>query len=149
MGIITAAYVGMIAIIGVDVPLEEKAAIKQAALDYIESQHKPNPKQMERVLHDDLRKRTYWTDKDGKPFVMETSKETMIRVAETYNADGKGFPAEPQKKVEILDVDQNVASVKLTADEWIDYMHLMKVDGDWKIINVLWQYHIPSRQRSK
>ena len=127
----------------------DEAAIKRAALDYIESQHTPNPDQMARALHDELKKRTYWRDKDGQPFVMETSKETMLRVAETYNADGKGFPAQPKKIIEILDVDQNVASVKLTADDWIDYMHLMKVDGEWKIINVLWQMHDTKKQQSK
>lgn len=33
------------------------------------------------------------------------------------------------------------ASIKLIADEWIDYMHLVKLNGSWKIINVLWQYN--------
>ncbi|MFV8344798.1 nuclear transport factor 2 family protein [Flavobacterium sp. ZB4P13] len=24
-------------------------------------------------------------------------------------------------------------------DEWIDYMHIVKTNGEWKIINILWQ----------
>jgi len=36
----------------------DSLAIRQAALDYIESQHKPNPQQMERALHPRMVKRT-------------------------------------------------------------------------------------------
>lgn len=47
-------------------------------------------------------------------------------------------------------MDQRAASVKLTADEWIDYMHLYKNDrNEWKILNVLWQYHDVNRHVSK
>ncbi len=41
--------------------------------------------------------------------------------------------------VQILDIYENVASVRVTAGEWIDYLHLGKVDDEWKIINVLWE----------
>lgn len=128
----------------------DKAAIHQAAMDYIQSQITPNPKQMARALHPEMRKRTYWLDKNNKEFVLETSVETMLKVAETYNKSGDRFSANPMIKVDILDIDQRAASVKLTVDEWIDYMHLMKTaEGEWKIINVLWQYHDTSRQKSK
>jgi hypothetical protein len=29
--------------------------------------------------------------------------------------------------------------VKLVAGDWVDYMHLAKWNGQWKIVNVLWQ----------
>jgi len=29
--------------------------------------------------------------------------------------------------------------VKIVASDWIDYLEEAKVDGDWKIINVLWE----------
>jgi catechol 2,3-dioxygenase-like lactoylglutathione lyase family enzyme len=31
------------------------------------------------------------------------------------------------------------ASVRTTFDGWIDYMHIVNVGGEWKIINVLWE----------
>lgn len=27
----------------------------------------------------------------------------------------------------------------MDAGEWIDYMHLARVDGEWKIVNVAWE----------
>ena len=125
---------------------DDRAAIKQAALDYIQSQHLSNKQQMARSLHPELKKRTYWTSKDGGETVMESDFSSMLRVAETYNRNGDKFPESPRVEIEILDVDQRVASVKLTADDWIDYMHLLRNEqGEWKIINVLWQFHDTSR----
>ena len=128
---------------------EDRAAITRAALDYIESQHTPNPEMMERALHSEMKKRTYWKQADGSMGVMESTVDGMISLAGSYNKDGDRFPAKPRKDIEIYDVDGNVASVKLTADDWIDYMHLMKVDGEWKIINVLWQFHDHSKHGVK
>lgn len=121
---------------------QDSLAIKQAALDYIESQHKPNPQQMERALHPRMVKRTFWKDKaTGKDYVRETSTESMILLAESYNKKGDAFPPNPKKEVVFLDVSERTASVKLIADTWIDYMHIVKLNGSWKIINVLWQFN--------
>ena len=41
--------------------------------------------------------------------------------------------------IEIFEVLDQTAAVKLTAFWGIDYMHLAKYDGEWKIVQVLWQ----------
>jgi hypothetical protein len=126
---------------------QDTLEIQQAALDYIESQHKPNPKQMERALHPRMVKRTFWKDKEtGKAYVRETTTESMVLLAESYNKQGDKFPSSPKKQIVLLDVSERTASVKLVADEWIDYMHIVKLNGSWKIINVLWQYHDIKKQ---
>ena len=121
---------------------QDSLDIKQAALDYIESQHKPNPLQMERALHPRMVKRTFWKDKaTGKDYVRETTTESMVLLAESYNKNGDKFPSSPKKEVKMLDVSERTASVKLIADEWIDYMHIVKLNGTGKIVNVLWQFN--------
>lgn len=121
---------------------QDSIAIRQAALDYIESQHTPNPSQMERALHPRMVKRTFWKDKStGKDYVRETTTESMVLLAESYNLKGDKFPSSPKKEVVLLDVSARTASVKLIADEWIDYMHIVKINDVWKIVNVLWQYN--------
>jgi len=129
---------------------KDRAAIRQTALDYIESQHVPAPEQMDKALHTELKKRTYWKKTNDTEFVLETSRDTMLWVAENYNKEGDAFPPSPRKDVKILDIDGRVASVKLTADDWIDYMHMMKLEDDsWKIINVLWKFNDQSKHISK
>jgi hypothetical protein len=128
----------------------DEQLIENAVRDYIESQHKPDPARMERSLDPQLAKRTYWLKADGSEFVMNTDFDTMLKVARNYNKDGTKFPAQPRVDIKILDIDQRVATVKLTADDWIDYLHLYKNQhSEWKIINVLWQYHDTARQVSK
>lgn len=120
---------------------EDSLAIKQAALDYIESQHHAKPEQFDRAAHPRMVKRTFWKSKTtGKDYLRETFKDMMLIVAEAYNKNGDKFPKNPQKEVIILDIYDRTASVKLIADEWIDYLHIVKLNGSWQIVNVLWQY---------
>ena len=128
----------------------DEQLIKRAVLDYIESQQKVQPEMMENAIDEKLAKHTYWRDKKGKEFVMETSFDTMVWVAENDNKQGDKFPTNPHIDIKIFDIDNRAASVKLTVDDWIDYMHLYKTEnGQWKIINVLWQYHDESKHASK
>lgn len=121
---------------------QDTVAIQKAASAYIEAQHTPNPKLMEGALHPRMVKRSVFTNKASqKQYVSEYFAENMIILAETYNQKGDKFPPHPKKEVKLLDVSPVTASVKLIADAWIDYMHLVKVNGEWKIINVLWQYN--------
>jgi len=128
----------------------EIKAVVQAARDYIESQHKSDKDQMARALHPKLAKRTFWQAQDGSEFVMETSRKTMLNVAQNYNRNGDKFPESPRIDIEVLAIDQRIASVKLSADDWVDYMHLIKnTQGQWQIINVLWQYHDTNKHGAK
>lgn len=116
--------------------------IKQAALDYIESQHNVKPDQFERAAHPRMVKRTFWTNKTTqKEYLRETFTDAMVLLAETYNVNGDKFPEHPKKDVVILDIYDKTASVKLIADDWIDYMHIVKLNGKWQIVNVLWQFN--------
>ena len=140
--VLTSLFLLYISFISKAQTLQDSLAIKQAALDYIESQHTPNPQQMERALHPRLVKRTFWKDKETqKDYLRETSAESMVILSESYNKKNDKFPLSPKKEVKFLDISDRTASVKLLADEWIDYMHLVKLNGTWKIVNVLWQYH--------
>lgn len=73
---------------------------------------------------------------------MQTSFDTMLKLAKNYNENGDKFGDNPKVEIEVLALDKRIASVKLTADDWVDYMHLVKTDiNQWQIINVLWQYY--------
>ncbi len=121
---------------------QDTLEITRVALAYIESQHTPNPKQMEGALHPRMVKRSVFKNKaTKKDYVSENFTENMVILAESYNIKGDKFPLNPKKEVKLLDISTRTASVKLIADAWIDYMHIVKINGVWKIINVLWQYH--------
>ena len=130
--------------------MSDSQAIELAVQAYIQSQHQTNADLMASALHNKLAKRTYWQYANGTQFIMESNFTSMLRVAKSYNKNGDKFSTDPRIVIKVLDIDQRAASVKLTTDDWIDYMHLVKnQQGEWKILNVLWQYHDITRHSSK
>ena len=47
--------------------------------------------------------------------------------------------ADRRTDVTILDAFRNVAAVRVDAHAWIDYMQIARWNGEWKIVNVLWE----------
>jgi hypothetical protein len=39
----------------------------------------------------------------------------------------------------VLDVFRNAAAVRVDADDWVDYLQLVKEGDRWLIVNVLWE----------
>ncbi len=119
-------------------PVEQHAAIKRAALDYAEGWYEANPEKMERALHPDLAKRVVRADPRTKRQKLEhMSALTLIQY--TRRRAGRPKPEKQQKDVTILDVYGNTACVKLVMNGWIDYLHVARINGQWKIVNVLWE----------
>jgi hypothetical protein len=67
-------------------------------------------------------------------------------VESTRRGGGRGTAPERRRaEVHVLNVFGSAASVRVDAGEWVDYMHLARIDGEWKIINVLWELRPASR----
>ena len=117
----------------------DETEVRQAAMDYIESVYNVNPAQAERSVHPDLVKRGFFV-KRGETAYSPTSMTftELVELAKNYNKKGQ-IPKDAPKEVVVYDVSDQTASVKVTAIWGIDYMHLAKYDGKWKIINILWQ----------
>ncbi len=123
----------------------DSAAIRSAALDYIEGWYAGDAARMERALHPDLAKRIVRRNGQSGRNVVDHMTATEL-VQGTSRGGGRNTPAAQQRKdVRILDIFGNTASVRVDASRWVDYMHLGKVDGEWKIINVLWEMRPASR----
>ena len=88
-------------------------------------------------MHPELAKRIVITE-NGVSRVEHMGASKLV--SNVRGGGGKKTPRERQQKdVTILDRFENAASVKVVASDWIDYLHLAKVDGRWVIINVLWE----------
>lgn len=116
----------------------DKEAIKATAMDYMEGWYEGNAVRMERALYPELAKRMFSKDEKGRSVFNDMG--AMKLVQGTRRGFGKETPKDKQRKdVTILDVFENVASVRADMSDWIDYMHVAKVDGKWVIVNVLWE----------
>jgi hypothetical protein len=117
---------------------EDKTAITNTALDYIEGWYTGDAERMERALHPDLAKRIVRTNDKGQSQLGQMSAMGLVQGARS--GFGKNTPKDKQQKdVTILDVYENAASVKVVASDWIDYLHVAKFNGRWVIVNVLWE----------
>jgi hypothetical protein len=116
----------------------DSAAIRAAALDYVEGWYTADAARMERALHPELAKRIVQTDEQGRSRISQQSAMTLVN--HTRNGGGKNTPAAEQiKDVKILDIFGSSASVRAEMSGWIDYLHLAKWNGQWRIVNVLWE----------
>jgi hypothetical protein len=116
----------------------DSAAIRATALDYIEGWYQGNGERMERALHPDLAKRIVNTDARGRNVLGHQSALTLLQ--NTRRGGGRDTPAAQQRTdVRILDIFGNTASVRVDAGGWVDYMHIVKWNDRWVIINVLWE----------
>jgi hypothetical protein len=115
----------------------DSTGITQAALDYIQGYYAGDEVRMERALHPDVAKRIVRTNpENGRSSLGQMSAMTLVQIT-------RSKPSEPEDQwvddVTILDIFENVASVRVDAATWIDYLHIAKWNGEWKIVNVLWE----------
>jgi len=124
----------------------DSAAIRATALDYIEGWYEADPARMERSLHPHLAKRFFEPLPDGGVRLTDTSALELVQ--QVRAGGGSSVPAaERRTDVAILDIFQDVASVRVDAHGWIDYMHLARAVGEWRIVNVLWEIREPADSR--
>lgn len=116
----------------------EEAAVKQTALDYLDAIYLGKPELIKKSVHPKLNKAGFRRKSGDQGFregKMMTYRQllTMTRKAEAE------YPANPLRGIEILDLLDVIASVRIKAEWGYDYMLLAKVKGAWKIRQILWQ----------
>jgi hypothetical protein len=131
---------------GVDVG-SEREAIKKAALDYIDGSFSGDAERMERALHPELSKVI--------PYILpETGRVMLNKMGAGLLIEGtrakKGLLEEGKRNIEVtlLDVGLGLASVKVTSAMYYDFLQMAKIEGQWKIVNVLWKMNPNAPKRT-
>jgi len=118
----------------------DRAAIKQAALDYVDGWYSSSVERLDRALHPNLQKVTLRTLPGGQTILDFNGAAFNLK---EFAAAGLGSKPAAERTIEvtILDVYDNIATVKIDSADFLDYAHVVKLNGEWKIINVLWAPH--------
>ncbi len=109
----------------------EEAAVRQALEHYFRGHATGQGEHMRKLFHPDSK---LFAIRDGKHWQL-TSEEYIAL------APGKPPADETQRKrtVESVDVTGTAAIAKIVLDyphvKFTDYMSLLKIDGEWKIVN--------------
>jgi hypothetical protein len=137
-----AVMIGVVALTGQapDTAGAEKEAVRAAAMDYLDALYQAKPELIARSVHTDLAKRGYFRKRGETQFSSSPmTYQQLFDLAGTWNKEGKRPVATAPKEVVVFEVLNQTASAKVTALWGIDYMHLAKYEGKWKIVNILWQ----------
>lgn len=106
--------------------------IKQAALDYIEGWYYRDAARVEKAVHFEFVKRSIFSA-DSIDYLRTINKSQMDYI--TLHHPDRDYSLNAD--VFILDALSTVASVKLIFNECIEYLHVAKLNGKWKVVNNL------------
>ena len=114
---------------------EDSTAVRATARDYLVAWYDGDAALMEQVLHPDLAKRNVSTDANGRSRFSNMGAMAMVR-----GTRGRTKQTADQRLLEItvFDMQAATASAKVVSWDFVDYVHLGKIDGRWLIINDLW-----------
>jgi hypothetical protein len=122
----------------------DEDGIRQAVLNYANSAYLVRPDLVEESVHPKLQKIGYIPNKDGKGYrELWMNFEELKDLVAGWNAEGRFDPDTAKREVKILDRLDQTAVARLDAEWGIDFFHLAKIDGTWKIMNVIWQSYPP------
>jgi hypothetical protein len=118
----------------------DRDVIKGVANDYLESWLDGDGERMKGALNPALAKRGLEYDADLRPTGLRLlTAEDMVRSA----AKGPRPQYARTCEVTILDLADNIASVKVVSEPFVDYLQVARLDGRWSIVNVLWEDREP------
>ena len=118
----------------------EQELVTQAVLDYFEGWFDGDVARMDRALHRELAKRSLGQVDPESPELRTVTKERMVVLA----AEGEGRRDDPggdrRIDVEVVVLQGNIASVVVRSAVYREYLHLVRADQGWKIVNALWHF---------
>lgn len=112
----------------------DEDAIVRCALDYFEGWFDRDPERMRRALHPDLAKRSL----AGETLDQVTAPE-MIGAT----AAGSGRERDPGARridVRVVEVYGDIATAVVDSNVYREYLHLVRTEAGWKIVNALWAF---------
>ena len=120
----------------------DSTAIVAAALDYLEGWYEGNADRMDRALHADLAKRVVMNTTDGKAELQHMGEQDLVGMTRRR---GERDKVDLHDRIRILDVFGKAAVVRADADSWVDFLQIARIEGEWVIVNVLWELHPSGR----
>jgi len=120
--------------VGISAQTDEKAAVRVPLENYIKAHATGDPEFARKAFHTEGNMTFI---RDGK-FITETF-DSFIKRAFTGKPAADEVKRKDGRKIEAIDVNGSAAVAKITLDyptvRFVDYMTLLKIGGEWKIVN--------------
>lgn len=114
---------------------EDVEAVRTAALDYIEGYVQGDAERHARAYHPECVKRRFVVDEEtGIDELSVLSPRVMTDYAAVVGADF----ADSEFEIIIDDIYDDIASVRVYSSRWVDFLHVVKARGQWKLFHATW-----------
>ena len=112
----------------------DEDAIVRCVLDYFEGWFEADPERMRRALHPDLAKRSL-----GREGLDQLTASQMVD-ATAAGAGRKRDSSARRIDVRVVEVYGDIATAVVDSNVYREYLHLVRTDSGWKIVNALWAF---------
>jgi hypothetical protein len=114
---------------------EDVDAVHQAVVDYCEGYYKRDPEQTARAYHPECAKRAFFIDEEtGKDTLRVITPQELV----DYCATGLSKMDDCEIDVVIDEIYDDVATVRVYSCKYVDFLHIAKSRGEWKLLHVTW-----------
>jgi peroxiredoxin len=133
---------------GINASSVDSLAVKQVALDYIEGYYSGDAGRMEKAIHPDLNKAAPRDlPQSGRTTMNYTTWSMLIELTRAKN--GAIDDTARHITIKILGIENDVSDIKVISANFTDYLQVVKIDGEWKILNVMFTSGIKTPPRFK
>lgn len=115
--------------------------VYNALENYILANYEADQSKIKMSVDTTLRKIGYWYDleKDKHYDNLEMTYNELFKLSNEWNRDGSKADETSIRNITIFDVGEKTAVGKIDTVWGFDHFQLAKVNGTWKIINVIWE----------
>lgn len=124
-----------------EAPQRDIDGVTSAVLAYVEGWVEGDSERHARAYHPECVKRRLVVDEESGVYELETtSPQTMA----DYAATGLSVVEDCEFEIIIDAISEDIASVRCYSCRWVDFIHLVKARGEWRLFHVVWH-----RQRTE
>ncbi len=117
----------------------DEQAVHQAVLNYVDALYQGNVELLRASIHRDIRKTGFLLAEGHEEYNRQrTDRGDLEQYARAVQAGG-AFSADADKEIAVLDVQNHTAIAKLTAIWGTEYLILVKDEGQWVVMTVVWE----------
>jgi hypothetical protein len=121
---------------------KDESGVVAAALDYMEGALTADADRVGRGVHEQLTKVRVSTLPQTGGQILNYSGYTML-VEVVRGLGDRVADVDKTVEVTVFDIGHDIASARAVGAPWYDHLQLARIDGRWRIVNVLWAQNQP------
>ena len=119
---------------------DAERAIIGLITDYCQGFYEKDGERVRATCHPILSKRAVERFSEDKPeFLSRITYEEIEILGEEFNTYFNYEPGVARMEIEVYDIRDGIATARLTGESWFDYFQFLRVNGAWRIVNIIYE----------